>query len=118
MPTVYSRLQEYKKNGGEAEFSKRKYKQLVNCVRYLYDRKPTNPILEYTSSLEGNEVFTVRNYPESFVRIIDAIIRRFERDIISIKNTTPVFFLPTKKERKRIPWRKPVYTGKKLVKHW
>lgn len=126
MPTLFERLQEYKKLPGAITFSNKKIRALAFILKRIYDNHKFNPPIEYVESMEEDKVFRVRNYPASFVKTIDGMIDKFH--ITLVKNINREQALPSKvitekppasettkkaEKRKRIPMKKPVYSTKK-----
>lgn len=125
MITFYECLQEYYKREDAIKFSNKQVKRMSGYCKYVFDSRENSKIT-YTKSKEGDEVFTVRSYPDSFKRVIMETIEKAHNHQKSLKEivTTQEKSVPTiddvvnqvkpfiKKERKRIPIIKPAYSAK------
>lgn len=137
MATVYSRITAFYEANPDFRFSKGKTKSIYRIVKSVYDKNPDNPPVTYLDVEANGEPIQVRNYPESFTYIIDAFIKRLHEDHIrnvaedeARKGTgttkqkkglkkpakTPQAPVNQKKERKRIPAQKPLYSTKNFKK--
>jgi hypothetical protein len=106
MATIYERYQRYLEKYGHSPLSKKKYKGVCRYIKYQYDSSPGNPPIEYIESIENNISYTVRNYPDTFIKVMDRIIRR-----IGEKRPDSVLFPKPKaiSTRQRKMVKRPIY---------
>jgi hypothetical protein len=139
MSTLYERLCAFYAQNGEFRFSRKKLRLIANICKRIYDAHPDkNPPVSYTESIEEEGTFQVRRYHAAFLPTIDSVIQKVYRAHIDnvVKAQLEVaqkaqrlkvkgeksegeillsahFGAPVKKrERKRIPAQKPVYTSR------
>lgn len=84
MPTFYQCFLEYQKRPDAIKFSKKKIKKLHGHIRRIYDRHE-NPPISYLESQEGDKIYQVRDYPNSFKKtIVDLLNRLHEKEEIRL----------------------------------
>lgn len=98
MPTFYNQYEIYLKQKGSIPFGRKKLQTVSNRIKRVWDRKPQSNPLTYVDSVENGKTFTVRNYPDSFIRTIDALIKKEKAKQEKLR--------PAKRIRKRIPLKK------------
>jgi hypothetical protein len=143
MSTLYERLCAFYGQNGEFRFSRKKLRLIANICKRIYDAHPEkNPPVSYTESIEEEGTFQVRRYHAAFLPTIDSVIQKVYRAHIDNvvkarlevaqkarklaqkaeappKSAQPVPVAvqkgepPVRRERKRIPAQKPVYSTKK-----
>lgn len=126
MPTFFQRYQIYRSLPGAVVFSTKQIRHISFILKSIYDKRISNPPIEFCESIEEGTVYRVRNYPENFVKTIDGLIDKFHITILKNINQVqesaskvvtekPPASETTKKteKRKRIPMKKPVYSANK-----
>lgn len=110
MPTFYERYLLYQQRPDAIQFSKKRLKKIHGAIANVWNKRLTNPPLEYVKSTEPGADWEVRNYPATFNPTIDAIIRKFHKAYAS----PPPLPLPKPvRLRTRKPVKKPVYSTRK-----
>lgn len=113
MPTIYQRLELYRQSPASVYLSRTRLKKIYNVTKFIYDKRPSNPLISFVESIEGENVFTVRLYPDAFTKMIDTIILNTAKEVLVNIIQEPPAPPPKKeiKERKKIPSKpKPIYS--------
>ena len=112
MATIYQRLQEFYSTTPGFRFSKRQAKLISNLVKLHYDSKGKKlPLVRFVESIEGDEIFTVRDYPTSHTSRIDKTILKIYNRVLKNKAANASV---KKTKRKRISQQsKPVFSARK-----
>jgi hypothetical protein len=73
--TVYERLQSFYSKHPDFQFSQSKKKRICKTLKWRYDNHEGNPPITYKDVVdEAGKAFQVRNYPDQFVPVMDAVI--------------------------------------------
>lgn len=108
MITFYQCLQEYSKQPGAYNFSKKDIKKISFHCRNIYERNDNQPAT-YTMSVEGDQTFEVRSYPDTFKRTIMGILYRRGKLKSEVPEVKPEV---VKKVRTKKIIKKPAYSAK------
>jgi len=79
--TLHEQLQQYATRPDAVHFSKRKIKLLGFFLSRVYDKVNKGREVAYVQVQEGGRTYTVRDYPDRFVPVINTWILRFHRHI-------------------------------------
>ena len=113
MITFYECLLEYQKRPDSIKFSKKKLKKLHQYIKLVYDRNK-NPPISYLESQEGDKIYQVRGYPDSFKKTIIGLLNRLHEKEAQRLQIIPK---PVKKLRKRKIIIKPQFSAKPKLKY-
>lgn len=121
MPTFFERLQAYYQKPNSFKFSKKRIRNLHSGISVLWNRQHKNqnidlPLIE---SIESEDVFMVRLYPDTYTKTIDGCILKAHNGHLAaletekqhienaakkvLKKQPPPKIIKPTKERKRIP---------------